>query len=71
MGRTDWLGACEKDAIAGKPHFVHAIDQKACTRCGACVKACEEGAIVTAGAGKPRTPPRPIPVKRRSEGSLV
>ncbi|MDY4040736.1 MAG: NADH-ubiquinone oxidoreductase-F iron-sulfur binding region domain-containing protein [Collinsella sp.] len=65
VGCTDCLDACEEDAIAGRSRFVHVIDQKACTRCGDCVGACDEGAIVACGAEKPRTPPRPIPVKRR------
>ena len=59
------VDACEEDAIAGRARFVHVIDQKACTQCGACADACDEGAIIMAGADKPRTPPRPIPCKRR------
>ena len=65
VGCGECVEACEEDAIAGKPRFVHVIDQKACTQCGACVSVCDEGAIVMAGADKPRTPPRPIPCKRR------
>ena len=65
VGCGECADVCEEDAILGKPRFVHVIDQKACTQCGACMKACEEDAIVMAGADKPRTPPRPIPCKRR------
>lgn len=64
-GCGDCIDACEEDAILGKPHFIHVIDQKACTQCGACIKACDEEAIITAGADKPRTPPRPIPIRKR------
>ncbi|QWT17683.1 4Fe-4S binding protein [Collinsella sp. zg1085] len=64
-GCCDCVDACEEDAIMSKKGFVHVIDQKACTACGACVDACDEDAIITAGAEKPRTPPRPIPCKRR------
>lgn len=59
------VDACEDEAILGKPRFIHVIDQKACTQCGRCVSACDEEAIIMAGADKPRTPPRPIPIRRR------
>ena len=59
------LKACEDDAILGKPKFVHVIVQKNCVQCNKCLEACPEGAIVTAGADKPKTPPKPIPVKRK------
>ncbi len=59
------LKACEDGAIMGKPNFVHVVDQAKCTQCGLCLDACPEGAIVRAGAKKPKTPPRPIPVKRK------
>ena len=65
VGCGECVDACEEEAILGKPRFIHVIDQKACTQCGACVGACEEGAIIMAGADKPRTPPRPIPIRRR------
>ncbi len=65
VGCGECVDACEEEAILGKPRFIHVIDQKACIQCGACVSACDEGAIIMAGADKPRTPPRPIPIKRR------
>ena len=65
VGCGECVDACEEEAILGKPRFVHVIDQKACTQCGACLTACDEGAIVMAGADKPRTPPRPIPIRKR------
>ncbi len=59
------IKACDDDAILGKAKFVHVINQKKCTQCGACLEACPEGAIVRAGNKKPKTPPKPIPVKRK------
>ncbi len=58
------LKACEDGAIMGKPRFVHVVDQGKCTQCKRCQEACPEQAVVLAGAKKPKTPPRPIPVKR-------
>lgn len=59
------LKACKDDAIMGKPKFVHVIDQKMCVQCDKCLAACPEKAVVTAGAEKPKTPPKPIPVRRK------
>ena len=59
------LKACDDDAILGKPKFVHVIVQKNCVQCNKCLEACPEGAVVTAGATKPKTPPKPIPVRRK------
>jgi NADH-quinone oxidoreductase subunit F len=55
---------CDDDAILGKKKFIHVIDQDECTQCGKCVEACDEEAIVKAGAIKPRCPQKPIPCKR-------
>ena len=59
------LKACEDGAIMGKARFVHVIDQRKCIQCDLCRQACPEGAVVRAGAKKPKTPPRPIPCKRK------
>ena len=59
------IKACDDKAIMGKAKFVHVIDQRKCTQCDQCRTACPEGAIVRAGAKKPKTPPRPIPVRRK------
>lgn len=64
-GCGECLKACEDKAIMGKPKFVHVIDQRKCIQCDLCRKACPEGAVVRAGAKKPKTPPRPIPCKRK------
>ena len=36
-----------------------------CAQCGACMDACDEDAIVRAGAVRPRCPAKPIPCKAR------
>lgn len=59
------LEACEDGAIMGKARFVHVVDQRKCSQCNRCLEACPEGAVVTAGAKKPKTPPKPIPCKRK------
>jgi NADH-quinone oxidoreductase subunit F len=59
------LKACDDKAIMGKAKFVHVIDQRKCTQCDQCRQVCPEGAVVRAGAKKPKTPPRPIPCKRK------
>ena len=59
------LKACEDGAILGKAKFVHVINQRKCTQCDLCRQACPEGAVVRAGAKKPKTPPRPIPCRRK------
>ena len=59
------LAVCEDDAILGKPKFVHVIVQKNCIQCNKCLEACPEGAVITAGVDKPKTPPKPIPCKRK------
>lgn len=64
-GCGDCLEACEDAAIMGKPGFVHVVDQRKCTQCGRCLEACKEGAVVMAGNKKPKTPPKPIPVRRK------
>ncbi|MDI9589679.1 MAG: NADH-ubiquinone oxidoreductase-F iron-sulfur binding region domain-containing protein [Acidobacteriota bacterium] len=58
------MDACDDGAIMGKAKFVHVIDQRACSQCNRCLEACPEGAVVMAGIKKPKTPPRPIPVRR-------
>lgn len=59
------IKACDDKAILGKAKFVHVINQRKCTQCGQCLPACPAHAIVKAGAKKPKTPPRPIPIKRK------
>ncbi|MBQ9058263.1 MAG: 4Fe-4S binding protein [Atopobiaceae bacterium] len=65
IGCGDCLKACEDDAILGKPKFVHVVVQKNCTQCNKCLEVCPAGAVVTAGAQKPKTPPKPIPCKAK------
>jgi NADH-quinone oxidoreductase subunit F len=55
---------CPEDAIEGGKGKIHVIDQDACEKCGKCYDVCLDlrQAVVKAGAIKPRTPKRPIPV---------
>jgi len=62
QGCEKCLDVCEFDAIDGEEDYIHVINQVDCTRCGKCLEVCEYDAIVQAGAIKPRTPPKPIPV---------
>ena len=55
---------CPGDAIEGEKKKIHVIDQESCEKCGKCYEVCNalRQAVVKAGAVKPRTPKRPIPV---------
>jgi NADH-quinone oxidoreductase subunit F len=61
-GCEECADVCEAEAIEGKKGYIHVIDNYECTKCGECMEACEYGAIVFAGAVKPRTPDKPIRV---------
>jgi ferredoxin len=63
-GCGECVSVCPEDAIEGGKRKVHVIDQDACERCGKCYEVCNglRQAVVKAGAIKPRTPKRPIPV---------
>ena len=61
-GCGDCLEMCTQDAIEGENGYVHVISQFECVKCGKCTDACGEGAIIKAGAVKPKTPDEPIPV---------
>ncbi len=63
-GCTDCLTKCPVDAIAGGEGLIHVIDQDLCNNCGICEEICQPGAdaIVRAGAVKPKTPEKPVPV---------
>jgi NADH:ubiquinone oxidoreductase subunit F (NADH-binding)/Pyruvate/2-oxoacid:ferredoxin oxidoreductase delta subunit len=63
-GCGECVDVCPEDAIEGGKKKVHVIDQDACEKCGKCYEVCAglQKAVVRAGAVKPRTPKRPIPV---------
>lgn len=63
-GCGDCMDECKEEAILGKSHFVHVIEQDECIQCGTCLNVCDEEAIVRAGVLKPRCPKKPIPCKR-------
>lgn len=66
IGCGKCLDACEDDAIAGKPKFVHVINQRKCTKCNKCREVCPAHAVVRAGQKKPKTPPKPIPCRAKA-----
>lgn len=53
---------CTQGAIDGEEDEIHVIDKDACSKCGECLGACPNKAIVKAGLIKPRTPKQPVPV---------
>ncbi len=63
-GCGECVDACPEDAIEGGRKKIHVIDQDSCEKCGRCLEVCDHlrQAIVKAGAIKPKTPKRPIPV---------
>lgn len=63
-GCNECQDVCEYEAILGKKNYVHVIDQDECVQCGECMDVCSQGAIVKAGAIKPRGPKKPIPCKK-------
>ncbi len=46
IGCTKCAQGCPVDAIAGKPHEKHDIDEELCTRCDACRVVCPANAVV-------------------------
>lgn len=56
------LDACPQEAIEGEEDYIHVIDPYECDKCGKCAEVCPHGAVVKAGAIKPKTPAEPIPV---------
>jgi NADH-quinone oxidoreductase subunit F len=44
-GCTLCAQVCPVDAIAYRPYQKHSIDDARCTRCGACMEACQDGAV--------------------------
>ena len=63
-GCGECVNACPEDAIEGGRQKIHVVDQDACEKCGKCWEVCNglRQAVVKAGAIKPRTPKRPVPV---------
>lgn len=53
---------CPEKAVAGGEGLIHVVDLGLCSRCGSCMTACPAGAVVKAGAVKPRGPESPVPV---------
>ena len=62
IGSRDCVKACPAHAIEAKPGFTSVIDSFDCTKCGACLTACANNAIVKV-SGKVRTPDKPARLK--------
>ncbi len=62
IGSRDCVKACPAHAIEAKPGFTSVIDNFDCTKCGACLAACTQNAIVKV-SGKVRTPDKPARLK--------
>lgn len=58
------MDVCHKDCIDGKPGFISVIDTTECDKCGKCIAACENKAIILTGGRVPRLPQRPTRVGR-------
>lgn len=56
------IRACAYNAISGGDGLISVVDADKCTRCGACYDVCPNGAILKAGAVKPKVPQEPVPV---------
>ena len=65
------LSNCSQKAIKGGQDMIHVIDQQLCNKCDVCLKICEAGAIVKAGAIKPKTPEEPVAVGSWKEAGLA
>ena len=63
-GAGDCMDVCPKDCIEGRPRYISMIDEFECTKCGACLAACENGAIIMTSGRVPKLPTRPTRVGR-------
>jgi Fe-S-cluster-containing hydrogenase component 2 len=55
---------CPVNAIAGKPKYIHVINQETCISCGTCYDVCPFDAIVKLSGETIETPEKPIPIKK-------
>lgn len=63
-GNGDCMDVCPVDCIDGKPRFISMIDEFECTKCGKCISACENEAIILTSRRVPKLPTRPTRVGR-------
>ena len=58
------MAACPADAMDGAKGYIHVVADFLCTRCGACIPACPESAIVKTAGAAPKLPDRMMRVGR-------
>ncbi len=56
------VSVCSSNAIVGGEGMIHIINNSSCSKSLVCIGACPKGAVVKAGARKPKTPDTPVPV---------
>lgn len=64
QGEGDCMDVCPKGCIDGKRGFISVIDDLSCDKCGKCVAACKNHAVILTGGRVPRLPTRPTRVGR-------
>lgn len=57
-GCEECADVCPADCIEGKAGFIHMIDEFDCTKCGKCIEACENDAIIQTNGRVPKLPTR-------------
>ena len=57
-GCCECADVCPKDCIEGKSKFIHMIDEFECDKCGKCIEACGDEAIILTSGKLPKLPSR-------------
>ena len=57
-GCEECADVCPEDCIEGKSGYIHMIDEFDCTKCGKCIEACENEAIIQTTGRVPKLPTR-------------
>lgn len=57
-GCEECADVCPADCIEGKSGYIHMIDEFDCTKCGKCIEACENEAVIQTSGRVPKLPTR-------------
>ena len=57
-GCEECADVCPADCIEGKSGYIHMIDEFECTKCGKCIEACENEAVIQTTGRVPKLPNR-------------